>query len=446
MLDDTIAAIATGPQSAAVAIVRLSGPDSVAVCMRLVPGLGRGWEPRRLTLRRVVDNAGTPLDRALVVVMPGPTTFTGEDVVELHIHGGTVQARRVLDAALAAGARMAAPGEFSRRAFLNGRMDLAQAEAIADIAGARSYAALDAAQAQLGGVLSREVEAVRDRIATLLARVEVNIDFSAEDVPTFPLRELATSMDEERAALERLAGTFERGRALREGLHVALIGRPNVGKSSLFNALLQESRAIVTPIPGTTRDLIEETASIRGYPVVLVDTAGLRDTEDPIEREGIARTRARLLRADVVVRVFDGSRPPGPEDELTRDAGSDRALSVLNKRDLGLDPAWAPTLLRVSATTGEGIEALADALLEAAGLDEPLATEAAVVTRARHRAALDRAVEALAQAAEAARLSLPHEIVAGELQLALLALGDIVGATTAEDILDRIFATFCIGK
>lgn len=451
LLDDTIAAIATGPQSAAVAIVRLSGADAVATACSLVPALQRGWEPRRLALHRVVSpRTGALLDRALVVVMPGPATFTGDDEVELQVHGGALNARRILDAALAAGARMAEPGEFSRRAFLNGRMDLAQAEAIGDLAGARSHAALDAAQSQLGGALSQAVEVARDQVATVLAHVEVNIDFSTEDVPAFDLRDLAKGMDAARADLERLAATFDQGRALREGLHVALIGRPNAGKSSLFNAILRESRAIVTPIEGTTRDFIEETSTIAGYPVVLVDTAGLRQTEDPIEREGIARTRGRVERADVVVCVFDGSRPPGEDDALAREAAHGRAaVSVINKRDLGRDGAWdaaAPGALWVSATTGEGVDALARALLDAAGLHEPTASEAAVVTRARHRAALDRGAIALARAAEAARLALPHEIVAGELQLALEALGDIVGATTSEDILDRIFSSFCIGK
>ena len=451
LLDDTIAAIGTGPQSAAVAIVRLSGLDAVAIARRLVPALERGWEPRRLALHRVVcPRTGALLDRALTVVMPGPATFTGDDVVELQIHGGSLNARRVLDAALAAGARMADPGEFSRRAFLNGRMDLAQAEAIGDIAGARSHAALDAAQAQLGGALSRAVELARDHVATVLAHVEVNIDFSTEDVPAFDLRELASGMDTARAELERLAATFDQGRALREGLHVALVGRPNAGKSSLFNALLRDSRAIVTPFAGTTRDFIEESSTIAGYPVVLVDTAGLRHTDDPIEREGIARTRGRVERADVVVCVFDGSQPPDEADALAREAAMGRAaVAVINKRDLGRSAGWdtkAPGALWVSAVTGEGIDALAHALLDAAGLREPTVSEAAVVTRARHRAALDRGAIALARAAEAARTELPHEIVAGELQLALEALGDIVGATTSEDILDRIFSSFCIGK
>lgn len=447
----TLVALATGPTAAAVAVVRLSGADALDVARRLVPGLDP-WEPRRLALRRVVSpRTGAVLDRGLVAVMPGPGSYTGEDTVELQIHGGALNARRVLEAALEAGARMAEPGELTRRAFLNGRLDLAQAEAVGDIVAARGRAALDAAQAQLGGSLSRAVHAARDRVVTALAQVEVGIDFSTEDVPALDLEALAAGLDAVRGDLEALAATFDQGRALRDGLHVAILGRPNAGKSSLFNAILRDSRSIVTDIPGTTRDLVEEVAQVRGVPVVLVDTAGLRDTDDPVEREGVARARTRAARADVALCVLDGSRPPAPEDALAHEAAAGRPTVVaLTKCDLpraaGWDAEGAAGALPVSAVTGEGVDGLADALLAAGGLVELGASDAAIVTNARHRAALVRGADALGGAATAARGALPYEIVAGELQLALEALGDVVGATTAEDVLDRIFSTFCIGK
>ena len=452
MLDDTIAAIATSPGRGGVGIVRISGVEAIQVARRVFPRFGGDVEDRRLLLGDVVraGDDGAVLDRALGVIMRGPRSFTGEDVAELHCHGGALNLGRVLDAVLAAGARAALPGEFSRRAFLNGRMDLAQAEAIDDIAGARTLAALEAAQGQLSGALSARVDAIRDHVAAALARLEVNIDFSHEDVPVFELRDIATDCVEARHGVMRLAATFEHGRILREGLHVAIAGRPNVGKSSIFNALLRSNRAIVTDVPGTTRDLIEEHANLGGLPVVLVDTAGLREAPDPVEREGVSRARARIAEADVVLCVYDGSQPPCPEDGAARrDAGDRAVVEVLNKADLGRAPGWDETARRalaVSATHGTGLEALERAALSVAGLGDETWSSSAIVTRARHRAALDRCSDSLGRAAEAARTEQPHEIVAFELQLALEALGDIVGATTAEDVLDRIFAEFCIGK
>jgi tRNA modification GTPase len=356
----------------------------------------------------------------------------------------------VLGAVLRAGARAAEPGEFSRRAFLNGRLDLAQAEAISDIVGARSQAALDVAQQQLAGALSAEVTGLRDSIAATLAHIEVNIDFSSEDVPSFDPAALAVEMDAARASLMALLRSFDQGRILRDGVRVALAGRTNAGKSSLFNALLREHRAIVTDVPGTTRDFLEEPANLGGVPVVLVDTAGLRETDEQVEREGIARTRARIAASDVVLCVFDRSRAPHEEDTqvLTAVLGR-RTVAALNKCDLPAAEGWAevaPGAIPVSAARGEGLDRLVAALLAAAGVEGAGTATAAIITRERHRDALARASDALERAAEAARTGLPYEIVAGELMLALEGLSDIVGVTTAEDILDRVFSEFCIGK
>jgi tRNA modification GTPase len=448
-LAETIAAVATPAAGAGVGIVRISGGLALEVARCAFSGFPEVPEPRRLYFGAIID----PIERCRVdegfgVFMPGPRSFTGENVCELQCHGGALNLRRVLEVVLRSGARAAEPGEFTRRAFIHGRLDLAQAEAVLDVIDARTVRGHAAAQAQLEGGLSASVGALRERLIGVLAHLEVQIDFADEHVPDVPLAGLAAQVEAVQRDVRRLSETFERGRIAREGMHVALAGLPNAGKSSLFNALLREPRAIVTDVPGTTRDFLEERADLGGVPIVLIDTAGLRETLDPVERIGVERSSARIHQAAAVLCVHDGTQPPSQADRAVRARVPDvLRLDVLSKCDLPAAPGWAhelPDAVAVSAHTGQGLDALVGALLARAGADE--AGSAPLVTRARHKVALDRASEALGGARDACADMLPWEIVAGEVQLALAALGDIVGATTTEDVLDRIFSEFCLGK
>lgn len=454
---DTIVAPATPPGMGAVAIVRISGPRAFEVLNAIFQPAGAGTlEPRKLRLGSVIDPAaGATIDRALAAAMPAPNSFTGEDVVEIHCHGGNYLVRRIVAIAAAAGARMAERGEFSRRAFLNGRIDLAEAEAIADLVEARGDAGLKQALAQLSGALSKRVEGLRAQVIAIAARLEAEIDFSDEDIRLPSRRELAGEIERLLGAVALLHGTFARGRLMRQGVSATIAGPPNAGKSSVLNLLLGADRAIVTPIPGTTRDVIEETASIGPHSLVLRDTAGLRGGADPVEEIGIERARESAAAADLLIAVFDGSRALEPADAETLRLLDGRAgIAILNKRDLpalttadqlrargaampilslcAIDPADAPPL---RAELERAIEALAGTP------PEPLA-----ISRERHRDALERAADALKRARAAALAPLPPEIVAVEVAAAAEALGQITGAVAAEDVLDAIFREFCIGK
>jgi tRNA modification GTPase len=420
--------------------LRLSGPAALDI-------LRAGFRPLPATLEshKMVhgwwhDARGEPLDEGLAVVMYGPHSYTGEDVVELHLHGGALGLDRALEACIALGAQRAEPGEFTRRAFLNGRMDLTRAEAVADLIGARTERALDASRALLRGRLYDLAIDARESILGLRAELEVNIDFVEEDVPLVDPAGLAARARTLAAELSELAQTYGRGRLLRQGARAVLTGAPNAGKSSLFNALLGAERAIVTEIPGTTRDTVEEALDIGGIPVVLVDTAGLRDALDPVEAAGIARTQSALESADLVVHLEDGSthglavtRPDGPPTVL-----------VCSKSDL---PAarTVPGALRVSATTGEGLDALRQSMAHALGAHE-VGEGNLVIVHQRHRDALVEAAEGLERAASALDRAEPPELVAVEVAEATDALARLVGLTTLEDVLDRLFGSFCIGK
>ncbi len=470
---DTIAAIATPPGAGGVGIVRVSGPRAFEVSRALFrparsARTDNGIPPSHLlTYGHVVDpETGEIVDEVLAAFMRAPHTYTREDVVELDAHGGPLLLRRILALALAAGARAARPGEMTLRAFLNGRLDLAQAEAVMALIQAESEAGLRLAMRQLSGELSARVVEVRTPAMEAMVRIEAGIDFPEEEVPPPDRAELAALVDQARAGVRELLAGADRGRMLREGLRVAILGRPNVGKSSLLNALLRAERAIVTPIAGTTRDTVEETATIRGVALHLVDTAGLTASDDPVERIGVERTRAAASAADLALFVVDQSQPLTPADsEAAADlralgfgAASDSAegrplILVLNKSDL--PPAasdgdaralWpdAPCAHTSSITPG-GVAALEESIAalvlqgQAQGAD-PL------VASARHRDALRRAAEALDGAAEALAGTIPLDFAALDLRGALEALGEITGETATADLLDRIFAEFCIGK
>jgi tRNA modification GTPase len=445
---DTIAAIATAPGRAGVGVVRVSGTRARAVAEGL---LGSCPPARQAVLRDFRDAYGEAIDRGLALWFAAPASYTGEDVLELQGHGGPVVLSAVLERCLALGARLARPGEFTERAWLNDRIDLAQAEAVADLIDAASLQAARGAMRSLSGEFSRRIDALAGEVLDLRVLVEATLDFPEEDGVDF----LAASDARDRlariqAVLSEVFSAARQGSALREGLVVVLAGEPNVGKSSLMNRLAGEEVAIVTDIPGTTRDAIRQSIVVDGLPVHLVDTAGLRESDDPVEREGIARTRAAIERADLVVSVRSaeavGAESSSTERQVASLAAQARRITVVNKIDLTGEPAgetrhgdeWT---IRLCAKTGEGITTLRRAFREVAGLGD--AQEGLYLARARHLAALadaQRHVEA------AGRSGLPADLIAEELRLAHDALGEIVGRMTPDALLGEIFGRFCIGK
>ncbi len=452
---DTIAALATPPGVGALAIIRLSGPQAPAV-LQACTGRRSPLVPRRATLVRICSASGLVLDEAVATYFAAPASFTGEDVVELCCHGGLLVVRRVLERVLACGARPAEPGEFSRRAFENGRLDLTQAEAVMDVISAGSDLALRAAHNQLHGVLSRRVEAAAERLINVTAHVEAYIDFPEEDIAPDTTAELLAGLDAVEAELRALLATADEGRLLREGVRTAIIGAPNVGKSSLLNCLLGYERAIVSPTAGTTRDTVEASVTLGTLRLHLIDTAGLHESADAIERAGMERSRRAGAEADLVLMVADASQPPAlPElPELAAGAaqgsGSPPAtprLLLLNKCDLPIDPGWQafPHALRLSCRSGEGLSALA-AAIEALFLHLPEETDSFTAINTRHRYALGQALEALAQARASLLAAESPELTDVSLRDALDALGSITGRIDTEDILTRVFSTFCLGK
>ncbi len=447
---DTIVAVTTPPGEGAIGIVRLSGPQAVEIaapCFRSGQKLHEVAN-RRLTYGRFVIG-DQDLDEVLVAVMRSPRTYTGEDLVEFNCHGGALLLRRVVEALVDGGARIAERGEFTRRAFLNGRIDLTQAEAVADLIAARSDLSLRSAYFQLRGGLRVRFESMAEDLRQALALLEAGLDFS-EDVEIDP-QTVRLPLSRAAEGVDRLIASYTRGKIVRDGALVTFAGRPNVGKSSLLNRLLEEDRAIVTPIPGTTRDTIEEAVTLDGLRITLVDTAGIRKAGNPVEREGTRRSQRSIEQADLVLLVVDASEAPRNRDlRLIQDLQGRSALLVLNKRDMGSHPAWEATRrenqrIPVSALTGQGIDGLRAAVRTAVLADLP-PQEAEVLTHERHVESLVRAGGALNRAEETLRAGLPGELVAMELREALDALGEIIGETTSDAILDRIFQTFCVGK
>jgi tRNA modification GTPase len=443
---DTIAAIATAPGESGVAVVRISGPVAREIAERVFRRTGgRGLSPGRLVYGRVVDPAtGEPLDEAMACYLPGPRTYTREDTAELHCHGGLVAPRRVLAALLAAGARAAEPGEFTLRAFLNGRIDLAQAEAVLDVVQARTDAAMRLALGGVGGRLAARVRPIRQRALELLAQVSATIDFPDDDVPEAELRPALAALASELDTVLTDAGT---GLLLRGGARVAIVGRPNVGKSSLLNALLGSERAIVTAMPGTTRDTVEEGVDLGGVPITLVDTAGMRAAGDEVERIGIERSRAAAEAAEALLVVLDRSAPLTAEDRAVLAlAEGRRAVLVLNKADLplGLAVDGLPPLPRaaVSALHRDGLAELERALREALG-GATIAADAALPTNARHHNHLQAAACAVKDLLET--YPMPDVIAAG-LAAIVDELDSITGESASDELLATIFSRFCIGK
>ena len=442
--NDTIVAVATAAGAGGVGIVRLSGPRALAIGETIS---ARALQPRHAHHARFVDADGGVIDDGIAVSFPGPRSFTGEDIVELQAHGSPVVLQQLVARACVLGARYARPGEFSERAFVNERLDLAQAEAIADLIAASDTRAARAARRSLDGVFSRRVDALGQQLSALRVHVEAAIDFADEPLDTLGGDAVRQQLAQSQAQLSTLLADAERGRKLRDGLHAVIVGPPNAGKSSLLNALAGSDRAIVTDIAGTTRDTLHETIRLDGLELTLVDTAGLRDGGDAIEREGMRRAHVELERADLAIVVLDGTDPTRGRAVLeTAIEGVPRRLWILNKADLLAElPADTETKVHVSARTGAGLDALHVRLRELASGDAMAASGGEFSARARHVEALQRA-----QAhAEAAKRELDHEhleLVAEELRLAHDALGEITGVVSPDDLLGRIFSTFCIGK
>lgn len=452
---DTIAAISTPLGEAGIGIVRISGPEAEAIARRVFRPRGpeANWRSRRLYLGHILNPQGEIVDEALLTLMRAPHTYTRQDVVEINCHSGFGVLRGILELVLAQGARLARPGEFTLRAFLSGRLDLTQAEAVLEVIQARTTAGLKVAEAHLQGGLGRRLREVRHELLDLLARVEATLDFP-EEIPELPAEHLAAALSVPLNELQYLNDTYREGRLLREGLLVVLAGRPNVGKSSLLNALLQTDRAIVTELPGTTRDLIEETLSLGGVPVRLTDTAGLGPARDRAEELGMARTRESLAQADLVLYLVDGSRPLTSEDLLALQQLQDRpGLAVLNKIDLpprlasaDLAAVTSWPVVPLSALTGQGIEDLKKHIVELA-LGGGVQPSGEMVTLARHRQHLDHCLASLEQVLTLLSIAAPPwELAALELQEAIRSLGEITGEEVGEDVLDRIFGEFCLGK
>lgn len=434
---DTIAAISTPPGEGAIAVIRLSGPEALPILREVFRGSG-ALVPRRATCGEIVSG-GQTLDQVLVTTFSAPASYTGEDMAEIGCHGGILLAASLLELVLRHGARAAEPGEFTQRAFLNGKLDLSRAEAVMDLIAARTPLALRAAAEQLQGRIGEEAEAIRASVLEIVAHLEAFIDFPEEGIDPASGEALLKKLGDAAARIDALLATAAGGRILREGVRVAIVGRPNAGKSSLLNRLLGLERAIVSPVPGTTRDTIEESACLKGILFRLTDTAGLRETEDPVEREGVDRARRVLEGADLVLHVFDASEPfqePGLRP---------RELLVANKSDLP-QAAHPASALPVSCRTGAGLEALVEAMVRETCGEHLTAGGSLAAVNARHQALLSTARSALSAAADLLRDNAPPELPAIELRAALEAVGCITGAADTEEILGEIFGSFCIGK
>jgi tRNA modification GTPase len=458
MLDDTIAAIATPLGEGGLAVVRISGPQALAIADKCFLPIGKSsWKPSAATSHTIqygkILRGRKTVDEVLLAVLRAPRTYTCEDTVEITCHGGILPAKLVLDTLLESGARLAEPGEFTRRAFLNGRIDLTQAEAVADLIHSRTELALTAANEQLAGKLSHCVNQLRDDMMNILAHVEAHIDFPDEDIAPDTKEQLLKRLESGAKFMDELLRTANEGQILRRGIRAAIIGRPNVGKSSLLNQLLGRDRAIVSPIPGTTRDTIEETANIRGLPVVFIDTAGLREARDEIEQEGVRRSHESLAKAEFILHVLDASEPLTEADEkfLAEFAAKKRIL-VRNKVDLPVKLEKSEIrnpkseIVDVCCLSGQGIETLKDAIKELIWSGEIKAEMLQVMINSRHQDALNRARTATQRTIDALRGDTTLELVALDLRIAVNAVGEIVGKTATEDLLDSIFSQFCIGK
>ncbi|SDZ04415.1 tRNA uridine-5-carboxymethylaminomethyl(34) synthesis GTPase MnmE [Tindallia californiensis] len=460
-MEDTIAAISTASGEAGIGIIRISGTESLQKALMIYETKNgkkvTRLQDRRLTYGKIMDpHTGKMIDEALVCYMKAPHTYTTEDVVEIQCHGGYISLKRIMEALLDQGVRSAEPGEFTKRAFLSGRLDLSQAEAVMDLIGSKTDLSHEAALGQLEGFLSGKVKKMREELLDLMAAMEVSIDFSEEediDEVTFEdvYEKTIPIMDD----IQWLIDSAKTGKIIREGLKTVIIGKPNVGKSSLMNALLKESRAIVTDIPGTTRDVIEEQLNLRGIPLVLMDTAGIRDTEDVVEKMGVERAKQLFDQADLVMMMLDASTPVTSEEvALLNMVQKRKALIIINKTDLPsvLDesslPEWIDSdqILKLSLLESSGLLQLEEALENLVYDGEKNAREKEMVTHLRHQQALEKAYDSLKEGVKALESRMPLDFVQVDYQEAMDQLGAIIGESVKEDLIDHIFSNFCIGK
>ena len=441
---DTIVAVATPPGRGGLGVVRLSGSDAHTIARRLTARTSP-FPPRHAIFTRIsVDQ--TPIDHVIATFFPCPKSYTGDDTVELSAHGSSVVLHAIVAAAIDAGARLAEPGEFTLRAFLNGRIDLMQAEAVADLVDAVTPLQARVAFDQLQGTLTGAIGAISDALFELMARLEASVDFPEEGYHFLEPDDLKTALDQLMSRTSQLMSDARRGRLVREGFQVSIVGKPNVGKSSLFNALAGVSRSIVTPIPGTTRDVLVDVVDINGFRVTLVDTAGLRATQDEIEAEGVARARQAMGSSDLVLVVLDGSRPLEDEDiDILSQVPDNKRLTVSNKCDIG--ESRLDGHLRVSAKTGFGLDTLREHLAGAVDV-EPL-RDRPTISNLRHITLVERAHVSLSRARDAVGMkgcAMPEEFVLADLQQAQAALDEVSGRRAPDDLLNHIFSRFCVGK
>lgn len=456
-MEDTIAAVATAYGEGGIGIIRISGEKSLDILKSVFqPASGSdGIISRRMTYGKVIDDENRLVDEVLAVYMKGPKTYTAEDVVEINCHGSMVSLRKTLALVLRKGARLAEPGEFTKRAFLNGRMDLSQAEAVIDLIKAKTDRSFDIAVSQLEGELSGRVGAIREKLLDVLVNITVNIDYPDEDIEELTYVELKKNISEINDMIGILTSSAFAGRMIREGIRVAIVGKPNVGKSSLMNGLLRESRAIVTDMPGTTRDTIEEAISIKNIPVYLTDTAGIRETTDTIEQIGIEKTKEAFNSADFIIFILDGSEELTEEDRLIMEyIGERNALVLINKNDLGKkidaheirDAMPGVRVIQTSLIKGEGITEIEDTIEELVYGGRISQKESLMVNNVRHIELLNRAADSLQDAYTMADAGEALDFIEVDVKNAYELLGEITGETVSDDIINEVFSRFCLGK
>ncbi len=456
---DTIVAISTPPGEGGIGIVRMSGEKSIDIIKEIFV-LPSGKEISEIKDRyfyygKIVDDAGEPLDEVLMVCMRGPRSYTREDIVEIHCHGGMIPIRKILELIISHGARLAEPGEFTKRAFLNGRLDLVQAEAVADLIRAKSDEAARSSLRQMEGSLSRKLKDIRERLLDLIAHIEVTIDYPEEDIDEIIGKEIAGVLDEVLSEMKRLIDSANTGKLIRQGIKTVIVGKPNVGKSSLLNALVRENRAIVTHIPGTTRDIIEEYISIRGIQVNIIDTAGIRETEDVVEKIGVERTKKNIDEADLIIAMFDASVPFEKEDEEILGRIKDKkVLVIVNKTDLPnlLDiekiKSTIPDgdIIETSLIKGEGVEEIENYIYNMVYSGNVTVSDEPMVTNIRHENLLKSSYKHLLDAKNALEHGVPLDLISIDIRSSLDDIGVITGEFVTDDIVDRIFSNFCVGK
>ncbi|MDR0879647.1 MAG: tRNA uridine-5-carboxymethylaminomethyl(34) synthesis GTPase MnmE [Clostridioides sp.] len=457
-IDDTIVAIATAPGEGGIGIIRISGEKSLRVTEEIFRSFSgkkiSDYNNRTLVYGNIVNGDQT-IDEVLVAYMKGPHSYTAEDVVEINCHGGFISVKKILELVLSKDVRLAEAGEFTKRAFLNGRIDLSQAEAVIDVINAKTSKSHELAQEQLEGALSKKIRELREDVTELLAHIEVSIDYPEEDIEFITYKTLREKSEKLEKEIKKLYDSSESGKIFRDGLKTVIVGKPNVGKSSLLNVILGEKRAIVTDIPGTTRDVIEEFVNIRGIPIKIVDTAGIRDTEDVVEKIGVEKSRKSLKNADLVIMVLDSSEEMTDEDrDILEAIDSSKAIVLLNKSDLGvridtqkiLEYVEKDSIIEISALKQDGIEKFEDKIEKLVYRGEVKNSSEVVISNSRHRDALSKAHKSITDALNAIYQNMPLDFIEVDLKNIWDYLGYINGDTVTEDLLDTIFSNFCIGK